>query len=157
MPIEFGTLICLIIEDSSHMRGILRAMLEGLGVKTIYEAGDGMAGLAILRRSEPDLVLLDWAMPIMDGIEFLREARQKDQKTALARIVMVTAFTERAKLDQAYAAGIDEIVSKPFSARALHGAIERTWKQRRPFVTRGDYLGPDMPGAHFDDRVETAS
>lgn len=138
------------------MRTILRAMLQGLGAARIHEADDGAAGLARLDETAPDVVLLDWAMPVMDGIAVLRDLRRPGRSRSDTRIIMITAFGVPAALDQAYAAGADEIISTPFSTRALHDAIERSFIARRPFVTRGDYFGPQIPGVVPVPAVDTA-
>jgi two-component system chemotaxis response regulator CheY len=69
---SFGVLL---IDDSQYMRKIVRQLLITIGVRAIYEAGDGIAGLEALRTCEPDVVVLDWEMPLLDGAEFVRIVR----------------------------------------------------------------------------------
>lgn len=103
---------CLIVDDSRVVRQVARRILDTLQFETL-EACDGHEALAQCRMSMPDAVLLDWAMPVMDGLEFLRRLRQEpggDQPT----VVFCSATNEPDRIQQALDAGADEYVMKPF-------------------------------------------
>lgn len=108
----------LVIDDSRAMRMMLRRMLVSLGFE-VAEADDGRAGLAALAAgAPPDVVLVDWHMPEMEGIDFVAAARGADYGY-LGRIMMVTTETESAQIVRALDAGADEYVMKPFTADDL--------------------------------------
>ena len=108
----------LIIDDSKAIRLILRRMLSELGVETT-EAGDGSEGLAAVDAGlQPDLILVDWNMPVLSGLEFIEQVRQPP-RSSTAKIVMVTTETEVPQVVRALSAGADEYVMKPFTADAI--------------------------------------
>jgi CheY-like chemotaxis protein len=71
----FDYLKALIVDDNAHMRALLRSLLNALGIKTVFEAGDGSDGIAELRAQQPDFVLSDLSMSPIDGIAFTRLVR----------------------------------------------------------------------------------
>ena len=108
----------LVIDDSRAMRLILGRMLRDLGFE-VAEAGDGKQALTLLSDGlAPELVLVDWNMPEMTGIEFL-EAVRRPPYSLTAKIVMVTTETEMPQVIRALDAGADEYVMKPFSSEAI--------------------------------------
>lgn len=108
----------LVIDDSRAVRAFIRPILQGLNFE-IVEAGDGRDGLEKLNEfPDTDLVLVDWNMPVMDGLEFIRAVRA-DANFDSVRIVMVTTETESDQMNRAMAAGANEYVMKPFTGDVL--------------------------------------
>jgi two-component system, chemotaxis family, chemotaxis protein CheY len=108
----------LIVDDSKAMRTILGKILKGLGFE-ITEATNGAEGVkAIGVGSPPDLVLVDWNMPEMNGLEFVRAVRSMRSLDAV-RLVMVTTETESDRIMQALESGANEYIMKPFTAEVL--------------------------------------
>jgi len=108
----------LVIDDSRAMRLILGRMLRDLGFD-VAEAGDGQQALDLIEGGlSPELVLVDWNMPQMTGIEFLQAVRRPPYSVN-AKIVMVTTETEMPQVIRALDAGADEYVMKPFSKEAI--------------------------------------
>ena len=109
----------LIIDDSRAMRRILRRIIEPLGFN-ILEAEHGQEGLDQLqhRINAVDLILVDWNMPVMDGLQFVKALRS-DKTIPHISVVMVTTETEPAQMARALMAGVDEFVMKPFTAEVL--------------------------------------
>lgn len=108
----------LIIDDSRAMRRILRQIVEPLGFE-ILEAGNGQEGLACLHVAGPvEVTLVDWNMPVMNGLEFVKAVRADDTWNQM-KLVMVTTETEPAQMARALMAGVDEFVMKPFTADIL--------------------------------------
>ena len=109
----------LIIDDSRAMRRILRQIVQPLGFD-ILEAGDGQQGLDQLAAhpDEIELTLVDWNMPVMNGLEFVKRVRS-DAAYADMKLMMVTTETEPAQMARALMAGVDEFVMKPFTADIL--------------------------------------
>ena len=105
---------CLVVDDSLVVRKAARRIIEGFGF-TVREAKDGQEALEACRESLPDGVLLDWNMPVMDGITFLRAARAEFGPER-PRVVLCTTEAELARIVQALEAGAQEYVMKPFDA-----------------------------------------
>jgi two-component system chemotaxis response regulator CheY len=113
----------LIVDDSRAIRTVIRRTLAGLGYD-VYEAGHGQEGLERLEE-HPDigLILVDWNMPVMDGLEFVRAIR-KQPGTARLPLLMVTSETEMRQMVRALAAGANEYLMKPFDAAALEDKLQ---------------------------------
>lgn len=107
----------LIVDDSRFVRGYLRGLLEKKGIQC-EEAADGQAGLERLRSSPPfDLVLLDWNMPVMNGLDMLKQLRAEGF-TGM-KVLMVTTEAENDYITRALDAGADEYLMKPFDNEAF--------------------------------------
>lgn len=103
----------LLIDDSRALRRILGQMLRELGY-TVREAGDGQQGLELLQSGPaPDVVLVDWNMPRMNGLEFVQAVRAQPRFAQLP-LMMVTSETEMERVSAAITAGANEYVMKPF-------------------------------------------
>ena len=104
--------MCLVVDDSRVVRKVARRILEALDFETA-EACDGAEALAFCRTAMPDAVLLDWAMPNMDGLEFIaRLRREPDGGTPV--VVFCAAENEPSRIAEALAQGADEYIMKPF-------------------------------------------
>jgi len=143
--VDFSSLRVLVIDDNLHTRRMLRAILHGLGIREIAEAEDGATGLESFQTTTPDIVLLDMAMPILDGIEVTRMIRNVDSSpNPFVPIIMITAHAERKRVLAARDAGINEFLCKPLSAKALNDRIINVVANPRPFVRTKVYFGPDI-------------
>jgi two-component system chemotaxis response regulator CheY len=108
----------LVIDDSSSMRMLLGRILDELGVGHA-QAADGLQALAVLESEGPfDFALVDWQMPVMDGITFVRQVRAQLPREAI-RLVMVTSVNQLESIVEALEAGADEYIMKPFTKEAL--------------------------------------
>lgn len=113
----------LVIDDSRAMRTVLARILVDLGFE-ITEAGDGRSALdSVERDGMPDLAVVDWNMPVMDGLEFLTELRSREGGRAVT-VMMVTTENERTQVVRALAAGAHEYVFKPFTPDAIAAKLE---------------------------------
>jgi len=112
---------CLIVDDSRIIRKVARRIVEGLGFEVI-EAGDGAEALAICREEPPALILLDWNMPVMDGLDFLKRLRASPGGGE-PRVVFCTAETDAPRIMEALEAGADEYVMKPFDGDILESKL----------------------------------
>ena len=107
----------LIVDDSRFVRGFLRGLLEEKGIEC-EEAADGKAGMEQLNAGLPfDLALVDWNMPVMNGLEMLQQLRA--QALANVKVMMVTTEAENDFILRALDAGADEYLMKPFDDEAL--------------------------------------
>jgi two-component system chemotaxis response regulator CheY len=113
---------CLVVDDSKVIRKVARHILETLNF-TVDEAEDGREALSRIEANVPDVVLLDWNMPVMGGIEFLRTLRQKDLETQ-PKVVFCTTENDAAHIRAAIDAGADEYVMKPFDRETLESKLQ---------------------------------
>jgi two-component system, chemotaxis family, chemotaxis protein CheY len=108
----------LIIDDSRVARTVIRGVLREMGIE-VSEAGDGREGFDALQTlPDVDLVLVDWNMPVMDGLEFITAVRAQRAYDDV-KIVMVTTETESEQVSRAMNAGANEYVMKPFTKDVL--------------------------------------
>jgi two-component system chemotaxis response regulator CheY len=105
---------CLIVDDSRTIRSVARRMIEGLHFATV-EAENGEEALTKCKASMPDVILLDWHMPIMNGIEFLRALRKTDAGERPV-VVFCTTESDLTRIKEAIEAGANEFIMKPFDA-----------------------------------------
>jgi two-component system, chemotaxis family, chemotaxis protein CheY len=102
---------CLVVDDSKVIRKVARHILETLNF-SVDEAEDGREALSRCEASMPDVILLDWNMPVMSGMEFLRALRQGE--TAQPKVVFCTTENDIGHIARAMHAGADEYIMKPF-------------------------------------------
>jgi two-component system, chemotaxis family, chemotaxis protein CheY len=113
----------LVVEDSTTIRMILRKFLGKLGFDVV-EAGNGREGLERLREmTQTDVVLVDWNMPEMNGVDFVRAVRA-DHEYDVLPLVMVTTNTELENVAEALSAGANEYVMKPFTLDMIREKLE---------------------------------
>ena len=119
---SFGTRIltprtCLIVDDSRIIRKVARRIVEGLGFE-VDEAADGSEALAFCGGVIPEVILLDWSMPVMDGMTFLRRLRALPGGMA-PKVLFCTIETRADRIAEALSAGADDYVMKPFDGEIL--------------------------------------
>lgn len=108
---------CLVVDDSRVIRKVARRILEDLGFE-ISEAADGMEAMAWCRTAMPEAILLDWNMPVMDGLDFLRQLRLEPDGH-LPVVVFCTVENDLDHITLALEAGADEYIMKPFDGDIL--------------------------------------
>lgn len=113
----------LLVDDSKTMRNIQRSVLSQLGHTEVEEACDGVDALKKLEAFTPELLLVDWNMPNMDGLTFVKQFRAKGSKTP---IIMVTTESEKTRVIEAIKAGVNNYVVKPFTPDILGQRISET-------------------------------
>jgi len=113
----------LLVDDSRTIRNIEKNVLIQLGYTSVAEAGDGVEALSQCSRDMPDLMLVDWNMPNMDGLAFVKKIRESNTQVP---IIMVTTEAEKARVVEAIKAGVNNYVVKPFTADVLAEKIKQT-------------------------------
>jgi CheY-like chemotaxis protein len=139
-----GSQKILVIDDEHYTRKVIRALLMSIGVKKIQEACDGHAGLDAICTAVPDIVLVDWEMPGLDGPGFVRTVRSPTTfPYPDVPLVMVTGHGERSRVIEAARLGINEYLLKPISSQSLQARLLSIINHPRPMVQRGSYYGPE--------------
>ncbi len=113
----------LLVDDSRTIRNIQKNVLAEIGYSDIVEAGDGIEALSRIAAEKPDLMLIDWNMPNMDGITLVRKVRESDKITP---IIMCTTEAEKSRVVEAIKAGVNNYVVKPFTGETLSEKINQT-------------------------------
>ncbi len=113
----------MLVDDSRTIRNIQKNVLSQLGYTDVMEASDGVEALKQMANTKPDLMLIDWNMPNMDGITLVRKIRETDKKIPL---LMVTTEAEKSRVITAIKAGVNNYVVKPFTAETLSEKINAT-------------------------------
>ena len=138
------SLCVLVVDDNQYMRKMIRNLLVNCGIKDIYEAADGIAALDSIRTMAPDVVILDWEMPLLSGPELVRIVRSPGVfPMPDIPIIMLTGHCERWRVVEAVRLGVNEYLTKPVSAKALYDRLVSITMQPRPVVQLGDYYGPE--------------
>jgi two-component system chemotaxis response regulator CheY len=148
------TLCVLVVDDNQYMRKMIRNLLVNCGVKDIYEAGDGISALDTIRTVGPDVVVLDWEMPLLSGAELVRIVRSPGVfPMPDVPIIMLSGHGERWRVVEAVRLGVNEFLTKPVSAKSLYDRLIAITLQPRPIIQMGDYYGPE-PRKLANDPVE---
>lgn len=143
---ELGTalenLTVLIADGNSYSRRLTRTMLMNVGAKLNYEVGDGAAALQAIRDLNPDVMILEWDMPVMDGREVMRIVRSPAEfpKPNLP-VIMLSDSGHRSRLDMAVHLGVHEFLVKPVSSKTLQQRLFGIMLKPRPMVhAEGRYI-----------------
>jgi len=136
-------LCVLVVDDNPFMRTVVRNLLANIGVKSVLEASDGIAALEAIREYSPDIVVLDWEMPLLNGPELVRIVRSPGVfPMPDIPIIMLTAHGERWRIVESVKIGVNEFLCKPVSAKALQDRLMSILIKPRESVRVGEYYGP---------------
>jgi two-component system chemotaxis response regulator CheY len=140
---RFAAAKVVVVDDEHYMRKVVRTMLMSIGVRHVHEAPDGPAGLDVIRAVAPDVVILDWQMPGLDGPAFVRIVRSPETfPYPDVPIIMLTGHGERSRVVEAVKIGVNEFLLKPVSVKALQDRMTSVLTRPREIVRSGDYYGP---------------
>jgi len=157
VEIAIQSLCVLVVDDNQYMRRVIRNLLLNCGIKDIYEAADGIAALDSIRTVAPDVVVLDWEMPLLSGSELVRIVRSPGVfPMPDIPIIILTGHCERWRVVEAVRLGVNEYLTKPVSAKALYDRLLSIITQPRPPVQLGDYYGPEPRKLVTDEEEDEA-
>lgn len=111
---------CMIVDDSRVIRKVARHIMESCDF-SVVEAADGQEALAMAGTAEPDVILLDWNMPVMGGMDFLKSYRAGEGR---AKVIFCTTENDIGHIEAAIHAGADEYVMKPFDRDTILGKLQ---------------------------------
>jgi len=127
VPARPLTKICY-VEDDEDIQRIVRMSLERIGKMTVEVVGDPMVAIEAMQRFGPDLVLLDWMMPGMDGPTLFRAMKEKPETAALP-VIFITAKATQLEIGELTALGAAGAISKPFNPKELPDQLREIWKK----------------------------
>ena len=146
-----ASLKILVVDDNPHICTIVSALLQQTGFGQVRTATSGPEALDILKVWDADAAVIDCLMEPMDGLELTRRLRKPTSPNPTLPIVMMTSYTERARILEARDAGVSELVAKPIVPARLLARLNAAVFQPRPFVKSTGYTGPSRrratPGA----------
>jgi CheY-like chemotaxis protein len=134
----------LIVDDNVHMLNIVKAILRGFSAVHVFEARDANEAIFRLTHDAVDIIVLDYLMTDADGVAFLKRLRMsKDSPAPFTPVIMLTAHSEKVRVEAARDAGVTEFCTKPVTATELIRKVGAVIDHPRPFVRTGGYFGPD--------------
>ncbi|MEK9723621.1 MAG: response regulator [Rhodospirillaceae bacterium] len=134
----------LVADNQEFVCSLVRVMLRPLGCTKVRDASSGEQAWEIFLSSPVDLIIADWYMKPMDGLELTRHIRNdKQSPNPYVPVIMISGFAEMARIVEARDAGINEFVVKPLAAKALFSRIQAVIEHPRQFVRTASFFGPD--------------
>lgn len=140
---DLRALSILLIDDNANMRRVIATILKSAGVRTIYEADEGLGALRIFQSKDVDIIFTDLVMHPVDGLAFVKWVRTSTASpNRFVPIIMMTGHATQRTLYQARMAGVTEFLAKPLTARTVMHRINEIINNPRPFVQAREYFGP---------------
>jgi CheY-like chemotaxis protein len=140
---RFDRLKVLVVDDNVHMRKLVVTILQAFGVIQIYEAEGGDRAWTILRESNPDVIVLDWMMEGMSGMDLIQMIRSNPgSPNPFVPVIMLTGHTSLDHVRQARDAGVNEFIAKPVSVKTMMSRLVAVIESPRPYVRTNGYFGP---------------
>ena len=152
-PLDLSPLRLLVVDDNRHMRELVTAILNALEMTQIRLACDGSEAFEILKAHEVDLVITDWLMDPVCGIELIKRIRTSTESPdPFLPVIMISSYSTPDRVLEARNAGINEFLVKPLSPKSLYQRIANLVEKPRPFIRSKGYFGPcrrDNDGSGF--------
>src|SRR5882757_10449833 len=140
---RFRRVRVLVVDDNVHMRKLVMTILQAFGVQQIIEAESGDRAWTALRETNPDVVVLDWVMEGMSGLELIQMIRTNPQApNPFVPVIMLTGHTSLDHVRQARDAGVNEFIAKPVSVKTMMARLVSVIEHPRPYVRTIGYFGP---------------
>jgi CheY-like chemotaxis protein len=140
---RFDRLRVMVVDDNIHMRKLVVTILQAFGCHNIFEATDGKIAWALLREANPDVILLDWMMEGISGIDFAKQVRTSPASpNPYVPIIMLTGNTSLDCVNAARDVGVNEFLAKPVSVKAVMTRLTAVIEHPRAFVRTKVYFGP---------------
>ena len=136
----------LIVDDSAKMRYLVRVILQNFGVANIRQARDGSTALAELDHKLPTVIISDWEMAPMNGLEFIRAVRNANRDPlCFVPIIVLTGYASRPLIQQAFAAGATQLLVKPVTPANVLQRLNWVLEDDRPFKRDGNIYRQEIP------------
>ena len=134
----------LVVDDNKHMLTVVKTLLHALGIKNVKVVADAADAFKEMSHFHADIVICDWHMAPLDGLDFVRLIRgAEDSTNRYVPIIMLTGHTEMRRVIEARDAGVTEFLAKPISAKGLYTRLVEVVERPRSFVKSKIFSGPD--------------
>lgn len=144
MAYSLRNLKIMVVEDDPSMRALVHDVLAAFEVGRVRSVGEGGGAFQLLRGFAADIVILDWIMQPVNGLEFLRRIRKgTDTPNPFLPVIMLTAYSDLPRVEECRDAGVTEFLAKPFTPTTLYNRIASVIEDQRNFVRSPTYFGPD--------------
>ncbi len=144
MAYKLDTARILIVDDMKPMVSLTKSILNIFGFKQVFTAYSGEEAFEVVCKHDPDLILTDWIMEPVDGLELTKRIRRdRMAPNPYVPIIMMTGFSSRLRVEAARDIGITEFLVKPFSSRDLYNRVVQIIEKPRQFVDIEKFFGPD--------------
>ena len=144
MSFQFEKLSVLVVEDTAPMQKLVQSVLETLGVGRVLTANDGGEGFEVFCEENSDILLIDWHMTPVNGIDLVKRIRKEERSpNKTVPIIMMTGYSALPRVAEARDRGTTEFLVKPFSANDLARRIAYVINKPRDFIETNQYFGPD--------------
>jgi CheY-like chemotaxis protein len=143
MAYQFNQLKVLAVDDNVHMRKLVITILQAFGISQVLEAESGERAWVVLRESNPDILVLDWLMEGMSGLDLVRKIRTDPASpNPFVPVIMLTGHTALDQVREARDSGINEFIAKPVSVKIMMQRLIAVIEHPRPFVRTKSFFGP---------------
>ena len=140
---RFDRLNILVVDDNPHMRKLVTTILQAFGAAQITEAESGRRAWSVLREINPDVIVLDWLMDDMNGLELMAMIRTNPAApNPFVPVIMLTGHTAMEHVIRARDAGVNEFIAKPVSVKTMMSRLVSVIEHPRPYVRTNGYFGP---------------
>jgi two-component system chemotaxis response regulator CheY len=140
---RFDRVRVLVVDDNVHMRKLVTTILQAFGVLQVSEAESGDRAWTVLRETNPDVIVLDWVMEGMSGLDLIQMIRTNPQApNPFVPVIMLTGHTSLDHVRQARDAGVNEFIAKPVSVKTMMSRLVAVIEHPRPYVRTSAYFGP---------------
>lgn len=151
---QLSRLRVLVVDDNHHMVTLVKTILLGFGIRDVVEAHDAIEAFEIMRNNQMDFLIVDIAMEPLNGVEFVTLVRTADDSPSpYIPIIMLTAYSERSRVEAARDAGATEFCAKPVTATEIYRKIAAVVNAPRPFVRTKHFVGPDRRRHKTNDHI----
>ena len=144
MAFKFEKLSMLVVEDTVPMRKLMVSVLESLGIKHVSVADNGQKAFDMFQRDNHDIVLTDWQMEPVNGIDLTKMIRGSVlSPNRMVPIILITGYSAWPRVSEARDAGVTEFLVKPFTASDIAKRVAHVINKPRDFIEVGEFFGPD--------------
>lgn len=144
MPYDLSQVKVLIVDDMQAMLSLTVSLLKTFGFKSVDGARSAEDGYELFKRENHDIVITDWLMEPMDGLELIQMIRRReDSPNQFVPIILMTGYSDKPRVMTARDKGTTEFLMKPYTVKDMYARITQIVEKPRQFVEAGEFFGPD--------------
>lgn len=161
---DLSKITVILVDDNHHALELVKTILRSIGVQHIDAFDNAEKAYEAVQRSEYDVMIVDWVMRPVDGLQLVARLRKVDSPSPFMPILMLTGYTHEIRVMRARDAGVTEVLKKPVSVLSLHNRLVSIIEHPRPFIRNKTFFGPDRrrkeeerrgPDRRTPDQVES--